>query len=599
MARLKHKVMIVIGLCFLIAPFCAQAQTGYPPVLSPADILTSVVHVVATLPVLNGDDNARLLYFLDETGWKTYPYPNDLEKIMDSAPRADGTFLLASEGFIDSGPVKDSGDLWLFDPKSGDISRAPLACGLLKNLAGDGQWVFFRENDSAPFRLCFTETGKLGPILPEKLQPVLCGNVFRGLAHRMADLSPDRKWVVFPDCTFPNFSLYAYEVATGKVTYLGTNDFGDDEWVKVTQWADNRHPIIFSQDSKNDSTRSLFVADVTKVNSLQPIVSHYAPSNVPLAQYQENPSRFVWIPGYYSFVTGSEACQVHEFSLKTFHTAIYGEIPGVCGLGITIPDGTGDRIFRSVEPDMLGDQRDATLIRFNYQRGTSHTLLTAPIQVIESLSPGGSFAEVLLDSSRTVLSDDEYLNWRGSFYETMELKSPRLAVIDVKTGKTLYERTLAVNFGVALSPQLVWLDDNAFVLTSTPDYELSTPSDRLFQIQEGQARESAIQPPQILLSTQPSVGMFATNPYGSATINYTVSTRATNPYGSAAISVFDVSTRQIVPIIRPVDTNKYRLEVKMRDDGLIDILIFDEQRSKNLEQPPFMLRHWLVTRSPG
>jgi len=51
----------IVSLLLCLAPHVSHAQGEPPPVLDPADVFTGAVEVVETLPVLNADNEARML----------------------------------------------------------------------------------------------------------------------------------------------------------------------------------------------------------------------------------------------------------------------------------------------------------------------------------------------------------------------------------------------------------------------------------------------------------------------------------------------------------------------------------------------------------
>lgn len=74
---------MILAITFLLAlaPRMSRAQGESPPVLDPADVFADAVQVVETLPILNADNDARMLWYFDPAAgeWRGYVYPDGLK----------------------------------------------------------------------------------------------------------------------------------------------------------------------------------------------------------------------------------------------------------------------------------------------------------------------------------------------------------------------------------------------------------------------------------------------------------------------------------------------------------------------------------------
>lgn len=291
--QIKVMRSFVVALGWMFTIVAIPVQDGSPPVLDPSQVFSSGVQVVKTLPVVRADNDSRRLYYLDSSSrvWKGYPYPADLAKIAQTERRSDGTFLVSDQNYqVFFGA--DAADIWLFNPASGEIERPPTICETLAQaLPGEGHWWLTKSPKDHLFRLCNTETGAHSQPLPGDLQSrlteIVCGYYFE-----IPVTSPDGKWVLFSDCPNDNilsYTFYAYEVATGRLNHLGSTECCLES-LTVNQWVDNTRPIIRNENLREAGVREIYIADVTRANSLKSVAgqSVYRPA------YLESSSRIRW-----------------------------------------------------------------------------------------------------------------------------------------------------------------------------------------------------------------------------------------------------------------------------------------------------------------
>jgi hypothetical protein len=578
---MNMKLKRLILACLILSLFGitprSSAQDGYPKTLNPADVLAEGVELVQRLPILNADNDSRMFYYFDDTTWTASPYPSDMAWIEDWRQRTDGTFLLTSLEFDQA--FRGIHTYWLYDPKLIKITRPEMVCGIVRTLPGEGKWILYRQPDDQPYRLCFTETGQSTEPLPADIQPDSC----------LIGASPDGKWFVLSDCKFGGFSLYSYEPATKKLVYLGTNPYGDDENVEIVRWVDNTRPVIFSQMFMNLSSRTLFAADVTKSNSLQVIASDIMQYDLPVAYYFDSPPRYEWIPyelGIIGAGTDDEetkklfeaGCSRHIFDLRTLTLTVQKRFPDNCGLGTAIGDGTGDRLYRNIHDDYTL----ATLMRFNFETGASRKLFTGKIAWIDSVSPGGQYAQLLFTQGE-LLRDRWFLD---KDMNRAELPSPSVYIMDLKTGGVVFETSLTPLMEGDflpqwLTPELQWIDNQAFILTYTrydKQADVVSKTYRLVQltVKGYTQRDLSLAEFQILSNPVPAIVWMPDNS------------------GNKFAEQVDPVLRRIFPVTRALDPKQYEVKVHLRKDRLIEVTIEDAQRLSGMYQGNFTLHRWLV-----
>ena len=281
---------------------------------------------------------------------------------------------------------------------------------------------------------------------------------------RQPTLSPDKDWLVFPDCgIFPQpISLYAYHLATNQLVYLGadTRRYLENDLVEVERWVDDTHPIVQIYGTPTPSDYDVFIADLTQTNSLKQIVA--MESQWPL----DGEDTLEWFPysqfgDHRSAPYNPDDCRLHRFDLKTEKLTVLPVIPGVCG-GIPITDGSGDYLYRSVPRVETGMPKTAELIRYNPLTGKSHDLFTGEIEWLQGFSPDGRYALLILDNNGKI----EYpLDWEPDQYPWDEVPSAWSAIFDLQTEKVIYTMPGVANVYIGYSPYIAWLNDHQMLVS--------------------------------------------------------------------------------------------------------------------------------------
>ncbi len=562
------KIIRLLALTVLLSVAFAplHAQANLPPTLDPTQFLADSVQLVSTKPILNADDATHTFFYFDGKAWKAYPYPDGLASVDIYGGlfrRSNGTYVASSQGFYAFGKPNPN-QIWIFDPRSGTFTSPESACGLLKDLPGEGKWVLYQSADQAPFQLCFTETGEMKPPFPADVQAGLCNNW-----HSPPATSPDGQWVVFADCGFdPNPDiLYAYNVKTDQLIKLGTGPAQDNETVEVDTWVDSTHPVFHIYSARNPAFYSVLIADVTQPNSLRLIVDML--SQWPM--YSPDMQSLEWFPNSQAGIPGDssgEFCQLHHFNLKTQTLTLSRLIPHVCG-GIPILDGSGDYLYRSVTFPETGLPATATLTRYNLQTGKTNDLYIGEIEWLQSVSPDGRYALLILDNNGKI----EYpYDWEPDQYPWDEDSTAWTAIFDLQTRKIVYQLSNVANTFLGGYPTVDWLgNDQILVTVNEGDVLNHTTSGRIVTLHNPIMETGLLG--QIF-------GHYNEN-------NLLLRDQFDN---LTQIDLFNISAGRYVPITRAVRSAQYQINLSTQTDGTLELIISDAQQADQRT----VLADWLV-----
>jgi hypothetical protein len=207
--------LVSLLLLILLCPSAAQDETPFP-VVQAEDVFAEGVTVLERLSVIDFDWENRLVYYFNpETSlWTSYAYPDEVVRFNRYKERGDGSFLL-QRGNDDNGRLTSYADEWLFDPKTGSISRDNLYCGRIADLPNEGEW-FLHRLDTGQYVLCDSATGE-HIALPDNLQAEISCGSFPDASIQ----SPNREWVVFYTCGDDPMKVYSMNTQTGNILFLG------------------------------------------------------------------------------------------------------------------------------------------------------------------------------------------------------------------------------------------------------------------------------------------------------------------------------------------------------------------------------------------
>lgn len=497
-ANLKAFGLILLVVILLVPGLPAQAQPGVSlPVLDPATLFTDHVEVLEALPILEFDTDAGLLYYLMPGAhvWRVIPLPGKYYSRPGVLRRSDGRYLfgVGYTKYFDQRPVVEktgvvTSTLWLFDPVAGTFSLPPEQCGVVQALPGEGRWIIHKNPADGQYRMCFTETGQYGAALPETIVATYCPSEYEGLGPYRAALSPDKQHLLILLCRTWEFgrfghseaALYGYDIPNNRLTHVGNITLEGDEWLSVEQWAEPTRAVIALHSSRAitnlfdrlpaetlgaGQVRGIFSVDLRAENSLKVFVTQFTINwGEQVVVFVPDPPRFVaYRPG------GTDICTRYTFSLATFQVTQH-EWPGSdgCDAGISIPDGGGDRL-RLVRDGAIPEH--GRVVRFSVAsetRDTTQVVYSGPIHNLVSVAPGGRYVEIAIGKPPTPYSSQTPA--------PLTADSPRMAILDLKTGKIVYQAHYYISDPMVaplLAPVLSWVAGDRFTLRGGTVHEFA------------------------------------------------------------------------------------------------------------------------------
>ncbi|MBA3874791.1 MAG: hypothetical protein H0X30_37150 [Anaerolineae bacterium] len=425
----------LIGIAFVIAiGFSSASVVAGETMLTinPADVLIAPAKLVNRLPILEADDANRVFNYFDAQtiSWVKFAYPDGLDSEENyTISRSDGTFLISSDGFCvmcAADPLKS----WVFEPSVGKFKHPEMACGRFKDLPNEGYWTVIDDKSAGISRLCSTETGEVTAPIPSSNGSCSFD------VDKPAVVSPNKQWIlVF--CGDTDFAAYSYEIATKTFRYLGSSKNGVSVYVEVVKWLDEDNAIIYAYPPWNPPSNTYYVVNVSKLGDLEEAASdlYIAPF------YYDDPPHLEWMPCEFGNC-GRKGNENHygleRYDFKTRTHIQYPYLDRIWGVGSVIPDGSGDRLYRSLNYDNRLDMwtaPSATLIRYNYETKQVIDLYTGEIEWFNSFSPDGRYVVLFIGHNKTVAANallyENQANYKPDGQSTIQ-------VFDLQTQKVVY-----------------------------------------------------------------------------------------------------------------------------------------------------------------
>ncbi len=425
------KRIALIG-CLFIFGLTQPVQQGgaWPP--DPAILFTDAVKVVETY--VAGDTEPEVQIVADGrkvrlASGKEYPLPTGYEV-------AESPYYLFGDALYLK--VLDSEDLWLrLDLKTGEFTRherntVDTRCGPVKFAQFREHWVFFRDAKTQETHLCEMASGFLSTPLPRGYTWEL-NILYIGFdpEPQSIEMSPDEKWLsFFGDVQEKEKrAVFSYEIKTRKLVnngQLGREPYiGQEPYINWERWVDNTTVLISDYCGLDQCPTYYWIVDVTRPNNLQ-----LALGERPAPVFKDNPPRLesYRIPAYAVWAGESALpCERTVFYIRTrtHKTYKYGNL---CIAEYGPQDGTG--YYR----DVAKDGKTATLVRFNPVTGQRANLYRAEIEQVLWVSTDERYAALVLDDNgRIDTRPGRHMHIQGA------LGHPRLAILNLATGKRLYE----------------------------------------------------------------------------------------------------------------------------------------------------------------
>lgn len=324
--RRALSLLVIIYVALGFHPVDAQEA---PPVLDPGAIFTGAVEVVETLPILNADNESKLLWYFDpaSNSWRSYPYPDGWDEIQRPALVND-RYYVSSDYFWH--PTTDN--VRIFNPVSGSYSVPSPVCGdLVGDLTTEWQIIYQSSNDN--YYLCNTITGERTSSLPKEITSNLSDTCVATAASSIylsrttsPVISPDRDWLIFSDCSQDtDQTLYSYEFSSGTINNLG-NIIADSQSdiLPIEIWGDDHTALVdvlLLGQEVFSPYHPLFTVNVQQAQSLKFIAgqSWHHP------KVYTNPTRIIWADVDFT----QHVLNVYQYDLKTEDQRLIFQSP--CG----------------------------------------------------------------------------------------------------------------------------------------------------------------------------------------------------------------------------------------------------------------------------
>lgn len=549
---------LVFGFLLLLLPASLHAQESVPWPPDPSQIFALGVEVVSaevvTLQPLpddirpTADDETRIVKAFDQTArtWKEFPYPTEATILSENiSVRPDGNILF--NWYYGSKPSAQWPDAWMLDPTTGVFSKPQTVCnGYIQDLSGNGEWVIFVSESDHETRMCFTETGAESPPLP------LPHNMNWSLGYPLGDspdVSPDGKWVAFmgyanDDATpqaITDVQVYSYNVVTHTINHLGEVPFDNfSDGPGFRQWVSNIRGTISYGPPQESVSDYYYTFDVTQPDSLELITIGW------MYDYQENPLRYEYVTTdeFLEWKTGSHSdshvsCEfllydtdgVHEYELG--YDCIFAHIVR-----------TGNQYLYVRVDENPSDF--STLVQLDPDTGEQTDLFAGEIEGIESVSPDGHYALIVMDQSGQVdLADSyfDYVSWEN-------LPGAYLAILNTVSRKIIYQTDAYAG------ADIYWLDDNSLFILLYPAYD--SPTLHLIDLKPNEYTEIQVN------------NVYSANPeFLSPDQSHIIGTL----FGDSSISIIEISTGIVLPFIAHNDEN-YVQSYHWIDNAQIEVKIW-------------------------
>jgi hypothetical protein len=523
-------ILILVGMSLFDSG--VQADAPWPP--QPSDLFARGVEVLYTYPAF--DDPHRTLYLYRDGDWQSYPYPDELDTtsfeeagwdrpLFYAFERPDATWLIVQRDpdMLFGGFYNIS---WTFDPTNGVFRRIIPPCDATEETMS--AWVnmepiFLTERGPVPNPWVYAEENGqtiLCSMLTEEKSVPLPGNVVTGSGYGISpflpDISPDAKMAVFmtyEDRRPPWYTIYSYDLDTQATIRLGTlyPHWSEDVWFGM--WIDNTRSLLYVEAMGEWQWRNLYVGDATQPDSL----------GFAMRKFRFWPRLLAFPPRIENMDSVMEdgfsprPCSLKIYDLTTRRYAEY-TTGNLCDYGILIPDGTGDRLYRAVDPR-------ASVVRYNVVTGQRQTLFTGEVERVRDVSPGGRYAVIGLGNNGLVDIGEDPTFGPGGY--------PGLSIDDLEAMfvDTHLIMDLSTGAWVAEFPAFgAWFSDEV-ILVMPPDAPHT-----LVKIVGGTLIESPL-PGQVLQVLTKRDQLLLQNEEGGIDL-YTVSTGETTPVVNAVEGLY-------------------------------------------------------------
>lgn len=558
---MRRSLLLALVLCLFVIPAAAQTD---PAPLTAEDIFAPNVEIRYVTPDepqpdFAADDELRVM----SLGGRVIPYPEGFERVFRIEQIDSDTFFI--DNLITASTDEYQHKYWLYNTNTDTLIETTGECEgnppyLYQSLA-ELPWTVFPEGDG--FTLCHYFTGER--ILLPTDRAIFDYFPWEGYGDEgILEMSPDRQFLLISGREWfgsgggkpSSFDvLYSYEFATKTFRELGM--FSGYSWpgIFVDRWLSPTEFTLSDNDSLTDSEK-IYTGDALQENSL----TEFASGSY-LLSYADNPPRYIEenTDGLGDFMCGKAVFDLSTrevFRYPDLGWALcrpeYGTFEGV-GYYREVPAGEMPQCCtpRSVEI------AEVPVVRYDSQTGEYQELYRGEVEQIRWVSDDDRYAILLLDDNG-VISDFPYLD---PFYDG-EYGYAHWALVDLESDEILhtvpnnylafqnnyysYDRS-AEHLGIYPLADGSFVTNTCHVAATLCDSELS---EHVVITGNGIHRETLDYNPVVPLSGQNRVFI---NPDPA------------NP--RAGRDLYDVVTGEVIPFIKPLETDSYRLYVGIRETG--------------------------------
>ncbi len=294
--------------------------------------------------------------------------------------------------------------------------------GLLMNAAASQAkpWAYGIDTKTGQTYLCNRETGvtKLLPAETTDWSSIV--------------LSPEEQWLILSglEAEFANRGgpqyFYSYEVASGTLNFLGKVS-SLSTFTGFLDWLGETEVTYYTEDALHGG--SYYLINLARPNGLEAIISSDA-------SYRENPPRYEYLSSH-ALLSGDWDNASHQPCVLEFYdlnTRLYfkDEMAYNCG-GVYGPN-ANQYFYVAFDGDVISQ---STLNMLNIQSGQRQELYRGEIEALESVSPDGRYAVLIVDDNGVV--DRAAMGDQIQFFDWHTLANPEYHFLDTQTGKIIYD----------------------------------------------------------------------------------------------------------------------------------------------------------------
>jgi hypothetical protein len=530
------------------------------------------------------DNDARTIrwYHRELDQWNVYPYPDEVDSFrpLPWDEYQDRLLLYQKTMPYFNALVPDpAGALW-FNTQTGEFNTPEVRCGLANVGRFRDQLVFYPDEQLGRTALCDMQTGDMLYLLPRNFNPI--DEIYTVLPVQPVPLTGD-EWVVVigTDGLTPlgNYTAYSIERQTGQIRRLGDFQRQGSAW--VSGWATDRLIMISTRDSSEWSGCSIYLADVTQVDSVE-----YATSSIRYCpEYKHDPPRLESSFDPLNADMPSIQCWriIYNIESRQMHSLDYGDM---CWPEIGSVDGDG--YYR----DPVGEEKyPVDVVRFNVHTQERVELYRGEVEQIVWISDDEREAVLAMDNNgRIDLMPGADTQW-------VHMEGGTLALVDLTNDTIVYETSAGWDSYSWLTwfptSSITRLDDSTLlVLEAQP---ISRPYAYTYQLKRVTLEGN--EPHETVLAERVFEVLPGDGERYLVWLDDGLIERATEVWNSSSylmmpFGLYDVNTDRTYPVLQAWNSDQYSLHVSQIDSQTLTIVVHPISSSgvDNTRQATYTLR---------